>query len=51
MTKLNYWNATWSLDEAQCPCDLHFVDYLQEKKAPATPPSSISAPATITSSA
>ena len=31
--KLNYWNATWSLDEAQCPCDLHFVDYLQEKKA------------------
>ena len=31
--KLNYWNATWSLDEAQCPCDLHFIDYLQEKKA------------------
>ena len=33
MTKLNYWNQTWSLDEAQCPCDLHFVQYLEEKKA------------------
>ena len=33
MTKLNYWNETWSLDEAQCPCDLHFVEYLVEKKA------------------
>jgi hypothetical protein len=32
MTKLNYWNQTWSLDEAQCPCDVHFVQYLEEKK-------------------
>jgi hypothetical protein len=32
MSKLNYWDATWSLDEAQCPCDLHFVEYLQERK-------------------
>ena len=32
MTKLNYWNATWSLDERQCPCDIHFLDYLEEKK-------------------
>jgi len=31
--KLNYYNAAWSLDEAQCPCDLHFLDYLQEKQA------------------
>jgi hypothetical protein len=31
--KLNYYDATWSLDAAQCPCDLHFVDYLQEKQA------------------
>jgi hypothetical protein len=31
--KLNYYNASWSLDEAQCPCDLHFVDYLLEKRA------------------
>jgi hypothetical protein len=32
MSKLNYWNETWSFDEAQCPCDLHFVRYLQEKQ-------------------
>ena len=29
--QLNYWNQTWSLDEAQCPCDLHLVEYLEEK--------------------
>jgi hypothetical protein len=29
---LNYWNATWSLDEKQCPCDVHFLDYLEEKR-------------------
>ena len=28
---LNYWNATWSLDEKQCPCDVHFCEYLEEK--------------------
>ncbi len=33
MSKLNFWNETWSLDEVQCPCDLHFVDYLEEKGA------------------
>jgi hypothetical protein len=33
MTKLNYWDTTWSLDEAQCPCDVHFVQYLEEKGA------------------
>jgi hypothetical protein len=33
MSKLNYWNATWSLDEAQCPCDVHFLQYLKEKQA------------------
>jgi hypothetical protein len=32
-TKLNYWNETWSLDEAQCPCDVHFLEYLAEKQA------------------
>ncbi len=31
MARLNAWNATWSLDEKQCPCDLHFVDYLAER--------------------
>ena len=33
MITLNYWNATWSLDEAQCPCDVHFVQYLELKEA------------------
>jgi hypothetical protein len=33
MTKLNYWNQTWSLDEVQCPCDLHFIEYLRERQA------------------
>ena len=33
MSKLNYWNATWSLDEATCPCDVHFLEYLREKQA------------------
>ena len=49
MTKLNYWNQTWSLDEAQCPCDLHFVN-TSKRRRPRTPPSSTSAPATTTSS-
>ena len=31
MSTLNYWNETWSLDEAQCPCDLHFIQHLEEK--------------------
>lgn len=30
---LNYWKATWSLDEKQCPCDIHFCQYLDEKAA------------------
>jgi len=33
MVKLNYWDAAWSLDEAQCPCDVHLVEYLTAKKA------------------
>ncbi|MDX2205560.1 MAG: hypothetical protein NW223_22610 [Hyphomicrobiaceae bacterium] len=31
MTTLNLWNSTWSLDEAQCPCDVHFLDYLERE--------------------
>lgn len=31
MTTLNHWNSTWSLDEAQCPCDVHFLQYLEEQ--------------------
>lgn len=33
MTTLNLWKATWSLDEAQCPCDIHFLEYLETKGA------------------
>ena len=29
---LNYWNSTWSLDEKQCPCDIHLCDYLEERQ-------------------
>jgi hypothetical protein len=29
---LNYWKATWDLDPVQCPCDIDFCDYLDEKK-------------------
>ena len=31
MTTLNLWKSTWSLDEAQCPCDIHFLQYLEGK--------------------
>ena len=24
MLKMNFWDAKWDLDEAQCPCDIHF---------------------------
>ena len=27
--KLNYWQASWPLRSC-CPCDLHFIDYLNE---------------------
>ena len=32
MTKLNFWNSAWRLDEKQCPCDVHFLDYLEENR-------------------
>jgi hypothetical protein len=28
MLKLNLWHAKWDLDEAQCPCDIHFNDWI-----------------------
>jgi hypothetical protein len=31
MTNLNFWKESWSLDEEACPCDLHFLDYLEER--------------------
>ena len=33
MNKLNFWNSTWPLDEAQCPCDIHFLEYLESRDA------------------
>lgn len=27
---LNFWDATWGLDERLCPCDTHFADFLDE---------------------
>jgi hypothetical protein len=27
---MNYWRLSWPLNEAQCPCDVHFVSYLRE---------------------
>ena len=32
MSQLNYWDAKWDLDEKQCPCDIHLLDYLAERK-------------------
>ena len=32
MAQLNVWNVDWYLDEAQCPCDVHFLEYLTQEK-------------------
>lgn len=32
MSTLNYWDAKWDLDQAQCPCDIHLLDYLAAGK-------------------
>lgn len=29
MARLNYYEIGWYLDEAQCPCDVHFVKWLE----------------------
>jgi hypothetical protein len=29
---MNFWNAKWDLDEAQCPCDTHFNDWIDAEK-------------------
>lgn len=28
MLKMNFWDAKWDLDEAQCPCDIHFNHWI-----------------------
>jgi hypothetical protein len=30
--RLNYWQYSWPLAEEICPCDLHFVEYLAQRK-------------------
>lgn len=32
MMRLNYWNDSWPLSEEECPCDIHFVEYLAKEK-------------------
>ena len=32
MLKMNTWSARWDLDEAQCPCDVHFNDWIADRK-------------------
>jgi len=31
MAKLNYYEIGWYLDEAMCPCDIHFVKWLEQQ--------------------
>ena len=32
MLKMNFWDAKWDLDEAQCPCDIHFNQWIEANK-------------------
>ena len=32
MAQLNIWDVNWYLDEAQCPCDVHFLEFLAQEK-------------------
>ena len=32
MLKMNLWDAKWDLDEAQCPCDIHFNRWIDANK-------------------
>jgi hypothetical protein len=32
MLKMNLWDAKWDLDEAQCPCDVHFNQWIDANK-------------------
>jgi hypothetical protein len=32
MLKMNYWTDKWDLDEAVCPCDVHFNDWVAKNK-------------------
>jgi hypothetical protein len=30
--KMNLWDAKWDLDEAQCPCDIHFNQWIEANR-------------------
>ena len=47
IVRMNFWDAKWDLDDAQCPCDIHFNDWVDAEKLTARP-SITSAPARIT---
>jgi hypothetical protein len=32
MLKMNLWDAKWDLDEAQCPCDIHFNQWIETNR-------------------
>jgi hypothetical protein len=32
MLKMNTWDAKWDLDETQCPCDIHFNDWIAAER-------------------
>lgn len=32
MVKMNLWDAKWDLDEAQCPCDIHFNQWIDANR-------------------
>jgi SAM-dependent methyltransferase len=32
MLKMNYWSTRWDLDEAQCPCDVHFNEWIARER-------------------
>lgn len=29
--QLNYWRETWPLNTSECPCDVHFVEFLRDR--------------------
>jgi hypothetical protein len=29
---MNIWDVNWFLDEKQCPCDVHFLEFLEQEK-------------------
>jgi hypothetical protein len=32
MAKMHFWDAVWDLRIAECPCDVHFLDWLEKNR-------------------